>query len=52
VSGGEPRDDDLPEIALPLLPGGVGATNAPPIPAVQPIVEDEDEDETEDAQTP
>jgi hypothetical protein len=41
----EPRkedDDDLPEIAIPLLPGGVGATNAPPIPAVQPIADDDD----------
>jgi len=45
VNGDDPRDDDLPEIALPLLPGGVGATNAPPIPAVQPIADEDDETE-------
>jgi hypothetical protein len=49
VSGEEPRkdDDDLPEIAIPLLPGGVGATNAPPIPAVQPIADDDEKGDGE-----
>ena len=36
------EDEDLPDVALPLLPGGVGATNAPPIPPVQPIADEGD----------
>ena len=46
MSTDDPReDDDLPDVAVPLLPGGVGATNAPPIPPVQPIDDTDDENE-------
>jgi hypothetical protein len=43
------KDRDLPgpDVAIPLLPGGVGATNAPPIPPVQPIGDDEEEKKDE-----
>ena len=48
MSADDPReDDDLPDVALPLLPGGVGATGAPPIPPVQPIAEGEEKADDE-----
>jgi hypothetical protein len=47
---GDEKDEDLPgpDVAIPLLPGGVGATNAPPIPPVQPIADDEEQEKSDE----